>query len=98
MRLVSASRESSLPMSPAVRPRVADFSTHFSGPMASRLLSDLGADVVKIENPRIGDGNRSLSPYLDGTGLMHVALNAGARSLAIDRRSPHWQEVVAAAA
>lgn len=85
-------------MTSAVRPKVADFSTHFSGPMASRLLSDLGADVVKIENPRIGDGNRSLSPYLRGTGLMHAALNAGARSLAVDRRSSHWPEVVAAAA
>ena len=38
--------------------RIVDFSTHLSGPMASHLLSELGADVIKVENPRTGDGNR----------------------------------------
>ena len=85
-------------MTAAVRPKVADFSTHLSGPLASRLLSDLGADVVKVENPRTGDGNRGLAPYVDGVGIMHLALGAGARSLAVDRRSPHWPDVVAACA
>jgi crotonobetainyl-CoA:carnitine CoA-transferase CaiB-like acyl-CoA transferase len=77
---------------------VADFSTHLSGPLASRLLSDLGAEVVKVENPRTGDGNRGLTPHVDGIGIMHLALSAGARSLAVDRRSPHWPEVVSACA
>jgi crotonobetainyl-CoA:carnitine CoA-transferase CaiB-like acyl-CoA transferase len=85
-------------MTVPARPRVADFSTHLSGPMASRLLSELGADVVKIENPRTGDGNRGLIPRIDGVGAMHLALGAGARSLAVDRRSPHWDAVVEACA
>lgn len=83
---------------PKSRPRVADFSTHLSGPMCSQLLTELGADVVKIENPRVGDGNRGLTPLIQDVGSMHIALSSGTRSLAIDRHSPHWDDVVAASA
>ena len=78
-------------------PRIADFSTHLSGPFATRTLTDLGAEVIKIENPRSGDGNRGVSPFIAGTGNMHVTLGAGARSIAIDKRSPHFGTVVNAA-
>jgi crotonobetainyl-CoA:carnitine CoA-transferase CaiB-like acyl-CoA transferase len=80
------------------RMRIADFSTHLSGPIASHLLHELGADVIKIENPRTGDGNRGAFEVRDGVGLMHLALNSGARSLAVDRRSEAWPRVVAACA
>ena len=43
-------------------PRVADFSTHLSGPIASRQMVQMGADVIKIENPKWGDGNRDFRP------------------------------------
>lgn len=78
--------------------RVADFSTHLSGPVCSQLLTELGADVVKIENPRVGDGNRGLTPLIHDVGSMHIAMSSGTRSLAIDRHSPHWDDVVAACA
>ncbi|HEV7679074.1 MAG TPA: CaiB/BaiF CoA-transferase family protein [Candidatus Dormibacteraeota bacterium] len=80
------------------RPRIVDFSTHLSGPTASQLLTQMGADVIKVENARIGDGNRGMGPYIDGNGLLHVALNGGTRSLAIDRHSPNWDRVIAACA
>jgi len=78
--------------------RIVDFSTHLSGPLASQLLRGLGAEVVKIENPRDGDGNRGLPPMINGQGMFHVTLNAGARSVAVSKRSPYWAEIVAAAA
>src|SRR3954454_2122613 len=78
--------------------RVVDFSTHLSGPLATHLLTELGATVVKVENPRTGDGNRAIFEVGGGMGLFHLALNSGARSLAVDRRSELWPEVVAAAA
>jgi crotonobetainyl-CoA:carnitine CoA-transferase CaiB-like acyl-CoA transferase len=78
----------------SLHPRIADFSTHLSGPFASRILSELGADVIKVENPRTGDGNRGVPPYVQGVGNMHLALSSGARSIAVDRRSPHWSTVV----
>lgn len=78
--------------------KVVDFSTHMSGPLASQILLQLGADVVKIENPRVGDGNRGLAPLINGVGMFHHALSSGTRSVAVDRRSPEWKQVVAAAA
>jgi crotonobetainyl-CoA:carnitine CoA-transferase CaiB-like acyl-CoA transferase len=78
--------------------RIVDFSTHLSGPLATHLLTELGATVVKIENPRTGDGNRLDGELIHGVGVMHLALNSGARSLAIDRHSEEWPEIVAAAA
>jgi crotonobetainyl-CoA:carnitine CoA-transferase CaiB-like acyl-CoA transferase len=82
---------------PARPLRIADFSTHLSGPMASHLLHELGAEVVRIEHPRIGDGNRGLTPSIHGVGDLHVGLSAGVRSLGASIRSPHWPEIVAAA-
>ena len=79
------------------KPKIADFSTHFPGPIATHLLVGLGADVVKFENPRTGDGNRELPPQVHGEGLWHAFLNSGTRSVAIDRHSSMWPEVVSAA-
>lgn len=78
--------------------RVVDFSTHLSGPMAAHLLAEVGAEVIKVEHPVIGDGNRGMSPKIAGVGDFHVGLNGGVRSLAASTRSPHWPEVVAACA
>lgn len=76
--------------------RIVDFTRFMPGPIASRILTDLGADVIKIENPRTGDANRGFGPFIHDQGLFHVALNSGTRSLAIDRRSPHWDRVISA--
>lgn len=79
-------------------PRVADFSTHVSGPMACRRLAQLGADVVKIEAPPFGDGNRSLGASVRGEGIFHAYLNAGTRSIVADPRSEGWGSLVEAIA
>jgi crotonobetainyl-CoA:carnitine CoA-transferase CaiB-like acyl-CoA transferase len=78
--------------------RIVDFSTHLSGPMASHLLAEAGADVIKVEHPVFGDGNRGMSPKIAGTGDFHIGLNSGVRSLAVSSRSPHWPDVIAACA
>lgn len=79
-------------------PRVVDFSTHLSGPLASHYLAELGADVVKVEHYRIGDGNRGVEPFIGGIGMIHVNCGPGVRSLAADPRSPEWPAIVAATA
>lgn len=79
-------------------PRVADFSTHYPGPLASRELAHLGADVVKFEHPVLGDGNRRLGNPLAGATDVHHTINAGTRSIAADLKSPEWPELVEAAA
>jgi crotonobetainyl-CoA:carnitine CoA-transferase CaiB-like acyl-CoA transferase len=80
------------------RPRIVDFSTHLSGPICSHLLVETGANVIKVENPRTGDGNRGVTPLIADVGNLHVALGPGTRSIAVDRRSEHWPRVVDAAA
>ena len=74
--------------------RIADFSTHMSGPLASHLLMEMGADIIKVEHPIQGDGNRGNEPKLAGISDMHLGLNTGTRSITVSTRSPHWAEVV----
>jgi crotonobetainyl-CoA:carnitine CoA-transferase CaiB-like acyl-CoA transferase len=61
--------------------RVLDLSRLFPGPYASLVLSDLGADVVKVEDPDPGDYLREISPG------MFAALNRGKRSVVLDLKS-----------
>jgi crotonobetainyl-CoA:carnitine CoA-transferase CaiB-like acyl-CoA transferase len=67
--------------------RIVDL-TDAAGAFATRLLADLGADVLRIE-PRDGSGVRALAPFLGGAphpekGFRHLYHNAGKRSLAVD--------------
>ncbi len=62
--------------------RVLDLTRLIPGPYATLLLADLGADVVKIEDPALGDYLREISPG------MYAALNRGKRSACIDLKSP----------
>ena len=77
-------------MKPEHRIRVLDLSTHWSGSVASRHLAHLGAEVVKLENPTFGDGNRGLEPLVAGQGISHLVLNACKQSVTADRRAPDW--------
>ena len=67
--------------------RVLDFSTTIAGPHCSRLLADMGADVIKIEAPE-GDLMRSRPVQRDGRGTMFGQLNAGKRSIVLDLKKP----------
>jgi CoA:oxalate CoA-transferase len=67
--------------------RVLDFSTTIAGPHCSRLLADMGADVVKVESPE-GDLMRSRPVQREGAGTMFGQLNAGKRSIVLDLKRP----------
>ncbi len=67
--------------------RVIDFSAMIAGPYCSRLLSDLGAEVIKIEPPE-GDMMRGRPPEKDGESLYFGALNCGKRSVSLDLKHP----------
>ncbi|WP_037344542.1 CaiB/BaiF CoA transferase family protein [Sciscionella sediminilitoris] len=69
--------------------RVADLSRVLSGPYATMLLADLGAEVIKVEQPGRGDDTRAWSPpEAGGESSYYLSLNRGKRSLAIDLASP----------
>ena len=67
---------------------VLDFSTLLPGPMASLILAEAGARVVKIERPGRGDEMRSYEPKLGDDSVNFVLLNRGKQSIAIDLKSP----------
>lgn len=62
---------------------VVDFTTNISGPFATRILADLGADVVKVERPE-GDDSRQMPPTRNGVSAAFVAMNRGKRSIVLD--------------
>ncbi|MBO4207475.1 CaiB/BaiF CoA transferase family protein [Micromonospora echinofusca] len=69
---------------------VADFSRVLAGPYATMLLADLGADVVKVEQPGSGDATRGWGPPYDadGTATYYLAVNRNKRSVALDLAEP----------
>ena len=66
-----------------------------AGPWALTLLSDLGAEVVKIERPGQGDEARDVPPFAgDGDSIYFQSLNRGARGLTLDLRTSAGQDVL----
>ncbi len=64
---------------------VADFSRVLAGPLATMLLGDLGADVVKVERPGAGDDTRSWGPpFRDGESTYNLSVNRNKRSVELD--------------
>lgn len=66
---------------------------YMAGPFCALQLADLGADVVKVENPDGGDQVRLTAPFLDGESSNFVRLNRNKRSLALDLKSPQGKQV-----
>ena len=88
--------------------RALDLTHYFAGPYCTRLLAGLGADVVKVERPLLGDPLRRFGPFAsrprvayatDATeptedGAWHLYLNAGKRSLALDLKSERGRQTL----
>jgi len=82
---------------PAARPlsgiRVLDLSRVLSGPHCTRMLADLGADVIKIEPPA-GDLTRFATPRRNGLSSYFVQQNVGKRNLSLDLATPEGAEIL----
>ncbi|MEW6717592.1 MAG: CaiB/BaiF CoA-transferase family protein [Chloroflexota bacterium] len=73
--------------------RVLDLTRLLPGPYLTMLLSDLGAEVIKIETPRLGDYARIAPPEM-GLGGLYDTINQGKKSLALNYRNPRGQEIL----
>ena len=74
--------------------RVLDLGRHMAGPTCAQHLGDLGADVIKIENPERGeDGRAAGPPFFNGESAFFLAANRNKRSLALDLKRPEGQDI-----
>lgn len=74
--------------------RVIDLTTFLSGPSATQLLGDLGADVIKVES-LVGDSSRAIAgPSIDDVSAYFLANNRNKRSIAVDLKSEAGVEVL----
>jgi crotonobetainyl-CoA:carnitine CoA-transferase CaiB-like acyl-CoA transferase len=74
---------------PLAGARILDLSRVLAGPLCTQVLGDLGADVVKIERPEVGDDTRHWGPPFAGEDAAYfLSLNRNKRSVALDLRSP----------
>ena len=74
---------------------VLDLSRVLAGPLATMLLADLGARVIKVEDPRGGDVTRGWKPpALDGEAAYYLSVNRRKESAAVDLGTPEGQEFV----
>ena len=67
--------------------RIIDLSERVSGPLGVMVLADQGADVIKVEPPKHGEGNRELSNYRNGMAALYANCNHGKRSIGIDLKT-----------
>lgn len=75
--------------------KILDFTRQMAGPYATVLLSDFGADVIKVESLPGGDGSRETgTAYIDGESALYLIWNRGKRSVALDLRSDEGKDVV----
>src|SRR5262245_8149201 len=81
-------------MGPLTGLRVLDISTVVAGPLASTLLADLGADVLKIEKPTEGDALRELPPHKNGAPLWWKVTNRNKRGITLDLRKPAGKDLL----
>ena len=73
--------------------RVLDLTRILAGPYASMILRDLGAEVIKIEQPVVGDEARGIGPFKNDFSLYFMSINRGKKSLTLNLKSHSGKEI-----
>lgn len=74
-------------MAPLDGLKVVDLTRVLAGPYCTMMLGDMGADVLKIEEPRHGDDTRGWAPFVDGWSSYYLGINRSKKSVALDLKS-----------
>ncbi len=67
---------------------VVDLSRVLAGPYCTMVLADLGARVIKVEMPGLGDDSRHIGPFVDGKSVYFASINRGKESVALNLKNP----------
>lgn len=78
---------------PLVGIKVLDLTRVLAGPFTTMILSDLGADVIKIEQPEIGDEARNFGPFKNGFSLYFMSINRGKKSVTLNLKSDQGKSI-----
>jgi CoA:oxalate CoA-transferase len=74
--------------------RVLSFARALAGPYTTMLLCDLGAEIIKIEDPRIGDLARWTGPFIDGISSYFLSVNRGQKSITLNLQHEKARPIV----
>jgi len=74
--------------------RVLDLTRVLAGPYCTMMLSDLGAEILKVEVPGTGDDSRAFGPFRNGTSLYFITINRGKESIAINLKSERGKKLL----
>jgi len=78
---------------PLIGVRVIDAGNMVAAPFATVLLADFGAEVIKIEHPKYGDGQRKLEPIMNGIPLWWKSVSRNKRCITLDLGKPEGAEI-----
>ena len=73
--------------------KVLDLTRVLAGPYATMLLGDLGAEVIKIEQPGTGDESRNFGPFKNGFSLYFMSVNRGKQSVTLNLKTERGQAI-----
>jgi crotonobetainyl-CoA:carnitine CoA-transferase CaiB-like acyl-CoA transferase len=92
--MVAQPKHQSASRGPLAGVRVIELAAMVSGPLATSILADQGADVIKVEAPGVGDAIRRMGSSRGGMSAIFNTVNRSKRSLVVDLRKPQGRELV----
>jgi len=81
-------------MAPLDGLKVVDLTRVLAGPFCTMMLGDMGAEVLKVEEPRHGDDTRGWAPFVDGWSSYYLGVNRNKKSVALDLKSREGGEAL----
>ena len=75
---------------------VLDITQYLAGPTATRLMAELGAEVIKVEQAQQGDPSRTIPFLKDGRSVYFIQQNRGKKSICLDFKKPEAIELIRA--
>lgn len=73
---------------------VLDLSRVLAGPFCTMLMADLGANIIKVEQPNVGDDSRAYAPFIDKESAYFMSLNRGKKSICLDLKKDEDRVII----
>jgi len=81
-------------MKPLENIKVLDLTRVLAGPFCTMILSDLGAEIIKVEIPDGGDDSRTFGPFLNNQSLYFVSINRGKKSISLNLKTQKGKDLL----